>query len=120
MLCAALLFGEKVSIQWIAGKFHERSYAERIADQKFAIKVLVTLYQHSTDIPWRSDTLRDGPSGDSKRKTMLNPQRIFKRALKGVRNAATTTTTVLGTVASEIAGTYVNNASFPSLEVLTQ
>ena len=51
MLCAALLFGEKVSIQWIAGKFHERSYAERIADQKFAIKVLVILYQHSTDIP---------------------------------------------------------------------
>ena len=27
MLSAALLFFEKVSIQWIAGKFHERSYA---------------------------------------------------------------------------------------------
>lgn len=27
MLCAALLFFEKLSIQWIAGKFHERSYA---------------------------------------------------------------------------------------------
>ncbi|RPD63790.1 hypothetical protein L227DRAFT_496301 [Lentinus tigrinus ALCF2SS1-6] len=119
MICAALLFGEKVSIQWIAGKFHERSYAERIADQKFAIRVLVTLYQHSTDIPWRSDTLRDGPSGDSKRKTMLNPQRIFKRALKGVRNAATTTTTVLGTVASEIAGTSLLQPNSPHAMVKT-
>jgi hypothetical protein len=26
-LCAALLLFEKFSIQWIAGKFHERSYA---------------------------------------------------------------------------------------------
>ncbi len=27
MLSAAVLFFEKISIQWIAGKFHERSYA---------------------------------------------------------------------------------------------
>lgn len=27
VLSAALLFFEKISIQWIAGKFHERSYA---------------------------------------------------------------------------------------------
>ncbi|TFK87099.1 hypothetical protein K466DRAFT_491520 [Polyporus arcularius HHB13444] len=119
MLCAALLFGEKISIQWIAGKFHERSYAERIADQKLAIKVLVTLYQHSTDIPWRSDTLRDGPTTESKRRTMLNPQRVFKRALKGVRNAAKTTTTVLGTVASEIAGTSVLQPNSPQAVVKT-
>jgi hypothetical protein len=26
-LCAAILLGEKFSIQWIAGKFHEKSYA---------------------------------------------------------------------------------------------
>jgi hypothetical protein len=26
-LCAAVLLGEKFAIQWIAGKFHERSYA---------------------------------------------------------------------------------------------
>ncbi|KAJ8690695.1 hypothetical protein PTI98_012101 [Pleurotus ostreatus] len=30
-VCAAVLLFEKFSIQWIAGKFHERSYAERIA-----------------------------------------------------------------------------------------
>ena len=27
MLSAAVLFAEKILIQWIAGKFHERSYA---------------------------------------------------------------------------------------------
>ena len=92
---------------------------ERIAEQKFAVKVLVTLYQHSTDIPWRSDTLRDGPQADHKRKTMMNPQKIFKKALKGVRAAATTTTTVLGNVASEIAGTSVLQPNSPQAMVKT-
>jgi hypothetical protein len=27
MLCAAILLAEKFAIQWIAGKFHEKSYA---------------------------------------------------------------------------------------------
>ena len=91
---------------------------ERIAEQKFAVRVLVTLYAHSTDIPGRSDTLRDGPA-DHKRKTMMNPQKIFKKALKGVRHAATTTTTVLGTVASEIAGTSVLQPNSPQAMVKT-
>ena len=81
------------------------------------MKVLVTLYQHSTDIPWRSDTLRDGPV-ESKRRTMM-PQKIFKKALKGVRDAATTTTTVLGNVASEIAGTSVLQPNSPQAMVKT-
>ncbi|KAI0675104.1 Mechanosensitive ion channel-domain-containing protein [Trametes maxima] len=118
MLSACVLFGEKLAIQFIAGKFHERSYADRIADQKFAVRVLVTLYQHSTDIPWRSDTLRDGPA-DAKRKSVFNPQKVFKKALKGVRSAATTTTTVLGTVASEIAGTSVLQPNSPPAMVKT-
>ncbi|KAI0743906.1 Mechanosensitive ion channel-domain-containing protein [Daedaleopsis nitida] len=118
MLSAAVLFFEKISIQWIAGKFHERSYAERITDQKFAVRVLVTLYTHSTDIPGRGDTLRDGPA-DVKRRTMMNPQKIFKKALKGVRSAATTTTTVLGNVASEIAGTSVLQPNSPQAVVKT-
>ena len=83
------------------------------------MKVLVTLYSHSTDIPGRSDTLHDGPQGDQKRKTMMNPQKIFKKALKGVRSAATTTTTVLGTVASEIAGTSVLQPNSPQAMVKT-
>ena len=64
---------------------------ERIAAQKFAVRVLVTLYRHSSDIPGRSDTLKDGPV-ENKRATM-NPRKILKKALKGVKRAATTTTT---------------------------
>ena len=90
---------------------------ERIAEQKFAVRVLVTLYAHSTDIPGRSDTLRDGPA-DAKRKSM-NPQRLFKKALKGVRGVATTTTTVLGNVASEIAGSSVLQPNSPQAMVKT-
>jgi hypothetical protein len=30
LVCAAILLFEKFSIQWIAGKFHERSYAGTI------------------------------------------------------------------------------------------
>ncbi|KAI0356297.1 hypothetical protein OH77DRAFT_1401686 [Trametes cingulata] len=122
MLSACVLFGEKLAIQFIAAKFHERSYADRISEQKFAVRVLVTLYQHSTDIPWRSDTLRDGSGGggaDSKHKSVFNPQKVFKKALKGVRSAATTTTTVLGTVASEIAGTSVLQPNSPQAMVKT-
>ncbi|KAI0371035.1 hypothetical protein BV20DRAFT_942709 [Pilatotrama ljubarskyi] len=121
MLSACVLFGEKLAIQFIAAKFHERSYADRISEQKFAVRVLVTLYQHSTDIPWRSDTLRDGAagSGGDKHKSVFNPQKVFKKALKGVRSAATTTTTVLGTVASEIAGTSVLQPNSPQAMVKT-
>lgn len=121
-LCSAVLLFEKFSIQWIAGKFHERSYAgswfsqvrltlldltlafdnlERIADQKFAVKSLVALYRNSVDIPGRTDTLRDGPASKG---SAVNPKRFFKKLRQGVRMAATTTTTAFGNVASEIAG----------------
>ncbi|KAH8107938.1 hypothetical protein BXZ70DRAFT_884347 [Cristinia sonorae] len=115
-VCTCVLVFEKFSIQWIAGKFHERSYAERIAAQKFAVRTLVTLYRHSSDIPGRTDTLKDGPV--DKRQTM-NPKKLFKRALKGVRNAATTTTTALGNVASEIAGSSVLQPNSPQAMVQT-
>jgi hypothetical protein len=94
-LCAALLLFEKFSIQWIAGKFHEKTYAERIADQKFAVKSLVTLYRNSSDIPGRADTL----SASHVKNNSVDPRKFFKRALKGVRAAATTTTTAFGNVA---------------------
>ncbi|KAG6811897.1 hypothetical protein H0H92_005355 [Tricholoma furcatifolium] len=100
VLCSAVLLFEKFSIQLIAEKFHQRSYAERIADQKFAVKSLVTLYRHSTDMPGRSDPLHDGES----KRGPVNPRRFFKKFRDGVRMAATTTTTALGNVASEIAG----------------
>jgi hypothetical protein len=73
--------------------------AERIASQKFAVRVLTSLYRFSHDIPGRSDTLKD-----ASHKNNADPRRIVKRALKGVRNAAKSTTTAFGNVASEIAG----------------
>ena len=76
-------------------------YEDRITEQKKAMHILVTLYSNSSDIPGRTDTMVD--KVDTKPK-QPDPTRFFKRALKGVRNAATTTTTALGNVASEIAG----------------
>lgn len=98
-----MLLGEKVIIQMIAYNFHQRSYADRIEDQRAAIRTLVVLYRHSVDIPGRTDTLReptDPPQKDAAR-------RIWKKAIHGVRGVAQTGATILGNVASEIAGTYV-------------
>ena len=118
-VCAAVLLFEKFAIQWIAGKFHERSYAgthffffisgrqvdggfspERIADQKFAVRSFVTLYKNSMDIPGHTDTLPNAKNSS------VNPKRLFKKLKEGVRFATTTTATVFGNVASEIAGRY--------------
>ncbi|KAJ7072310.1 Mechanosensitive ion channel-domain-containing protein [Mycena amicta] len=112
-LCAAVLLGEKFAIQFIAGKFHERSYAERIADQAFAVKSIVALYTHSKNVG-RPDALRSESVKD-----ILNPTKFLKRALKGVRTAATTTTTAFGNVASEITGTSVLQPNSPQAIVQT-
>ncbi|KAJ6586941.1 Mechanosensitive ion channel-domain-containing protein [Mycena vulgaris] len=113
MLCAAVLLFEKFSIQWIAGKFHERSYSERIADQKFAVKSLVTLYRNSKHVA-RPDALSANSAKD-----VLNPKRFFKQALRGVRTAAKTTTTAFGNVASEITGSSVLQPNSPQSVVQT-
>ncbi|KAI0958769.1 hypothetical protein AcV7_004488 [Taiwanofungus camphoratus] len=115
-VCAAILFGEKFAIQWIAANFHERSYADRIAEQKFTIRMLVKLYRHSSDIPWRSDTLHDGNINKGAEK---KPRKLFKKALQGMRFAATTTTTILGNVATEIAGSSVLQPNSPQAVIKT-
>ncbi|KAJ6499912.1 Mechanosensitive ion channel-domain-containing protein [Mycena vitilis] len=112
-LCAAVLLFEKFAIQWIAGKFHEKSYSERIADQKFAVKSIVTLYTHSRNVS-RPDALHSESARD-----FLNPKNFLKRALKGVRSAATTTTTAFGNVASEITGSSVLQPNSPQSIVQT-
>lgn len=75
--------------------------SERIADQKFGVRSLVILYRNSRDSLGRTDTLRDGPTAKG---SAVTPNRLFKKFRQGVRYAATTTTTVFGNVASEIAG----------------
>ena len=111
-LCCAVLLGEKFAIQFIAGKFHERSYAERIADQKFAVKTLVTLFKYSSDVG-RTDTLLESTSGNR------SPLDIFRKLKDGVRLATTTTATVFGNVASEIAGSSVLQPNSPEAIVKT-
>jgi hypothetical protein len=111
LLCAGILLFEKFSIQWIAGlypsfhsshilkacvisgKFHERSYSERIADQKFAVKSIVTLYRNSKNVS-RPDAMQNDTA------SVMNPKNFLRRAFKGVRDVATTTTTAFGNVAS--------------------
>jgi hypothetical protein len=90
--------------------------ADRIAEQKFAVKVLVTLYRNSSDIPGRSDTL--GPAHGSRTPT-LDARHFFKQALKGVQVAAKTTTTAFGNVASEIAGSSVLQPNSPQAVIQT-
>lgn len=134
MLCAAVLFAEKFGIQFIAYKFHERSYAgkfpvsapdrlsdmhsiERITEQQLHMKILVTLYGHSSDIPGRTDTLKDGPVHT--RGGSVNPKKILKSVLKGVRGVAEGATTAFGNVASEITGTSTLQPNSPEAKVYT-
>ncbi|KZT41490.1 hypothetical protein SISSUDRAFT_981708 [Sistotremastrum suecicum HHB10207 ss-3] len=114
VLCSGILLAEKVAIQMVAKSFHERSYADRIREQKEARKILVTLYQHSSDIPDRDDTWKDATSSKA---NLLDPGRLLKRALKGFKDVAQTTTTAFGNVASEIAGSSVLQPNSPQAMV---
>ncbi|KAF8705944.1 Mechanosensitive ion channel, partial [Rhizoctonia solani] len=116
MLCAAILLGEKFAIQWIAYKFHERSYAERIAAQKIQTGCLTTLYKYSSEIPGRSDTLKDSQAAAP---SVINPKKLLRGVIKGVKGVASHTTTALGNVASEIAGSSVLQPNSPAAMVAT-
>ncbi|KAG8890399.1 hypothetical protein FRB98_008974 [Tulasnella sp. 332] len=118
MLCSATLLAEKFAIQFIAYKFHQRSYADRIAEQKIQVKTLVVLYAHSSNIPGRNDTLRDDKD-TSRGMGGVNPKKALKNLLKGVRGVAEGATTALGNVASEITGTSTLQPSSPEAKVYT-
>jgi len=60
----------------------------------------VVLYQQSSELPGWSDTLHNGHAA----KGSVDPMKMFKKALKGVKGVAQTTTTAFGNLASEIAG----------------
>ncbi|KAK4048978.1 hypothetical protein OIO90_005613 [Microbotryomycetes sp. JL221] len=104
-LCLAILLIEKLVIQVIAHNFHKKSYEDRITEQKFQIRALAALYANTRDLG-RSDTLDGGvnPTRPKNRRQHSDPALLVKSALKGVKKAAQTATTVIGTVASEIAG----------------
>ncbi|WAR52044.1 hypothetical protein PtB15_1B483 [Puccinia triticina] len=116
LLASLMLVGEKILIQVIASYFHQRSYEDRIAEQKRAIQFLTALYRYTHDIG-RSDTLDRACGAPSKAPD--NTAKILKCALKSVKNVARTTTSVFGTVASEIAGEQILQPNSPSSMVLS-
>lgn len=112
-ICSMMLVGEKLLIQIIASYFHKKSYEDRIDSQKRSIRILTILYRRSRDIG-RADTL-DRAFDIHKE----SPAKLLKNALKGVKNVAKSTTTVFGTVASEIAGERILQPTSPASMVLS-
>lgn len=103
-LCSAILLAEKLLIQGIAYNFHRVSYEDRIQTSKFNIKVLTTLYENSKNLH-RKDTYMAAEHEAKRKSTGLHTARHqLRKTGQKVRNAAIQSTSVLGTVASEIAG----------------
>ena len=97
LFIVSIVYGlEKLVVQLIAFQFHQDSYEDRLKEQKFNLKTLVTLYINSSDIPGRSDTYVD--SASSKTKGTKIPKVALRKALKGLRSAAQTTTTYVTNV----------------------
>ncbi|CEQ41695.1 SPOSA6832_03430, partial [Sporobolomyces salmonicolor] len=137
VLCILLI--EKLVIQVIAHHFHKKSYQDRITEQKFQVNALISLYlkcvqtsrspssacrlrnsssRSSRDIG-RSDTLDGGMKRPKNRRQVSDPTLLVKKAFKGAKKVAQTATTVIGTVASEIAGERVLQPNSPSSMVMT-
>ncbi|WVF70531.1 hypothetical protein IAT40_005322 [Kwoniella sp. CBS 6097] len=110
-LCSLVLAAEKLLVQLIALQFHQDSYEDRLKEQKFNLKALTSLYTNSHDIPGRSDTLSDAASGKTKASQV--PRVAIRKALRGLKDVAQTTTTALGNVASEMAGQSVLQTNSP-------
>ncbi|GAA5874058.1 hypothetical protein JCM8547_004817 [Rhodosporidiobolus lusitaniae] len=112
-LVLVILLVEKLVIQVIAHNFHKKSYEDRIVEQKFQIASLVSLYLNSRDIG-RNDTLDGGMGRPKNKRQVSDPTLLVKKALKGAQKVAQTATTVIGTVASEIAGERVLQPNSPA------
>ncbi|WWC58465.1 uncharacterized protein I303_101007 [Kwoniella dejecticola CBS 10117] len=114
-LCSLVLGAEKLVVQLIAFQFHQDSYEDRLKEQKFNLKALTVLYTNSHDIPGRTDTLTDNASAKTKGSHL--PKMAIRKALRGIKEVATTTTTALGNVASEMAGQSVLQTNSPANKV---
>ncbi|KAH8929994.1 hypothetical protein BT69DRAFT_1402661 [Atractiella rhizophila] len=99
---AVLLFVIKLLVQMIAYNFHRKSYEDRIAASKAQIRSLVRLYVHSRDV-----------SNVAPEVGKMDSIRALKKALKEVKRVAQTTTTMFGTVASELAGERILQPNSP-------
>jgi hypothetical protein len=75
---------------------------ERIADQRYAVHALATLYKHSISVPIRLDHAMhvDGKKGDFHADT----NHLFRNIRHGIRSATKVTATAFSNVASDISG----------------
>jgi len=96
-------------------QFHRDSYEDRLQEQKFQLKCLTALYINSRDIPGRTDTLTDAQSTRTRGSQI--PRLAIRKALRGLKEVAQTTTTALGNVASEMAGQSVLQTNSPANRV---
>jgi hypothetical protein len=96
-------------------QFHRDSYEDRLQEQKFQLKCLTALYINSRDIPGRTDTLTDAQSTRTRGSQI--PRLAIRKALRGLKEVARTTTTALGNVASEMAGQSVLQTNSPANRV---
>ncbi|PWY97273.1 hypothetical protein BCV70DRAFT_202991 [Testicularia cyperi] len=104
VLSAAILLAEKLLIQGIAYNFHRVSYEDRISTSKFNIKVLTTLYENSRNLH-RKDTYIAAEHEAKRKSTGLHLARAkLRKTGQKVKDVAQQSTSILGTVASEIAG----------------
>lgn len=67
---------------------------------------------NSTDHPERGDTLHDATQ-DPSHASKLDPTRLLKNVLKGVKGVAQTTTQAFGNIATEIVGTSILQPNSP-------
>ncbi|KAK4703902.1 hypothetical protein P7C70_g2313, partial [Phenoliferia sp. Uapishka_3] len=91
---------------------------DRIDEQKFQIKVLTALYLNSHDTNHRDTILVQPGARPKNRRQLSDPTLLVKKALHVTKKVVQSTTTVIGTVASEIAGERVLQPNAPASIVM--
>ncbi|CAG8491946.1 8440_t:CDS:10 [Ambispora gerdemannii] len=97
---------EKLLLQVVAVKFHETTYQERIAHNKYQVSVLTTLYAASKKRLRQSTNDGTLPRSDSHVAQNIN----FTKIISQTKNALEKTTSALGQIASEITGHQFDSA----------
>jgi small-conductance mechanosensitive channel len=106
---AALNFVEKICIQWIAGAFHERTYATRIENNKGDIRQLVQLFEHAKAHLQHTDSFWQGSSKEATGGSQT-PMRVLH---DNAAHVFSKVGQVAGKVGNDLIGRKVENANHP-------
>ncbi|CAG8565165.1 8748_t:CDS:10 [Ambispora leptoticha] len=99
-IASGIISFEKLLLQVVAVKFHETTYQERIANNKYQVSVLTSLYAASKKKLQQSTNEMILPRSDSHGAQNIN----FTKIISQTKNALEKTTSALGQIASEITG----------------